>query len=77
MAAKKQNPLDNVYALRSSILNDHFYLIWNDAMLLKFWFYMELGEGLAKVRVVIRKILVILYSWKKPVQQQKMTQENK
>lgn len=38
---------------------------------------MELGEGLAKVRVVIIKILVILYSWKKPVQQQKMTQENK
>lgn len=38
---------------------------------------MDLGEGLVKVRVVIRKILEILYSWKKPVEQQKMAQENK
>lgn len=38
---------------------------------------MDLREELAKVRVVIRKILEILYSWKKPVEQQKMAQENK
>lgn len=38
---------------------------------------MDLGEELAKVRVVIRKIWEILYSWKKPVEQQKMAQENK